>query len=85
MKVTIESPVCLWDNQIAEVYLRLINAILFSGDEEDLRTGITHLKAETPLDQFFAYGYGSHHLWVHQRLVSDGTRYFDHRLLIAEF
>jgi len=44
-----------------------------------------HLKNQTPLDEYFVYGYGGHHLWVCQRLESDKDKIFKHRIMIARF
>lgn len=85
MKVTIESMVCLWDERIADALLQMINTLLFVRSEEELRKGMEELKTKYPIDELFAYGYGKHHLWVHQRLVSDPQKYLENRLLIVEF
>lgn len=85
MNVTIESFFCPYSAEITEAYLRLTNTILFADDENGLRRGIEKLKTQIPLDDYFVYGFGAHHLWVHQRKVSDPTQQFRHRLLKAEF
>lgn len=85
MNVTIESFFCPFCDEVTEAYLRLINTILFAGNESELRQGIEKLKSQIPLDDYFDYGFGSHHFWVQQRKVSDPTQCFIHRLLIAEF
>lgn len=85
MNVTIEtffSPYC---DEATEIYLRLVNTILFADDENSLRKGIEKLKTQVPLDDYFVYGFGAHHLWVHQRKISDPTKYFKCRLMKAEF
>lgn len=85
MNVTIESSFCPYCDEVTEIYFRLTNTILFASDENELRQGIYKLKSQAPLDDYFVYGFGSHHLWVHQRKVSDPTQPFRHRLLKAEF
>ncbi|WP_302592614.1 MULTISPECIES: hypothetical protein [Bacteroidales] len=85
MYVTIESLFCSYCDEVAEIFLRLIDTILLASDEPELRQGIDKLKSQVPLDDYFVYGFGSHHLWVHQRKVSDPTLQFKHRLLKAEF
>lgn len=85
MNVTIESFFCSYSAEVTEAYLRLINTILFAVDEDGLRQGIENLKTQIPLDDYFVYGFGAHHLWVHQRKVSDRTKYFEYRLMKAEF
>lgn len=85
MYVTIESLFCSYCDEVAEIFLRLIDTILLASDENELRRGIENLRTKVPLDDYFMYGFGSHHLWVHQRKVSDPTQQFKHRLLKAEF
>ena len=74
MKVTIEHSFCPYCDEVTELYFRIINTILFSGNE-----------AETPLDEYFTYGYGARHLWVCQRRPSDKTKIFEHRIMMVEF
>ena len=85
MYVTIESLFCSYCDEVAEIFLRLINTILFAVDEDGLRRGIEKLKTQIPLDDYFVYGFGAHHFWVHQRKVCDPTQQFRNRLLKAEF
>ena len=85
MDVTIEYLFCSYCDEVAETFLRLIDTILLASNEHELRQGIENLRTRVPLDDYFVYGFGSHHLWVHQRKVSDPTQPFRHRLLKAEF
>lgn len=85
MNVTIENFFCPYCDEATEAYFRLINTILFTEDENSLRQGIERLKTQIPLDDYFVYGFGAHHLWVHQRKASDRTKYFEYRFLKAEF
>ena len=85
MKVTIETFFCPYCDEATEIYLRLVNTILFADDENSLRRGIEKLKTQVPLDNYFVYGFGAHHLWGHQRKASDRTKHFECRLMKAEF
>lgn len=85
MKVTIEHSFFPYCDEVTELYFRIINTILFSGDEAELRTSMKQLEDKTPLDEYFIYGYGAHHLWVCQRKPSDKTKTFEHRIMMAEF
>ncbi|MBC5614623.1 hypothetical protein [Bacteroides hominis] len=85
MNVTIEHSFCSYCEEVTNLYFRIINTILFSSDETELRTSMEHLKNETQLDEYFTYGYGAHHLWVHQRRPSDRTKLFEYRVIMAEF
>lgn len=85
MNVTIEYSFCPYCEEVTNLYFRIINTILFSNKEAELRTGMERLKNETPLDEYFSYGYGAHHLWVCQRRPSDRTKLFEYRVIMAEF
>ena len=85
MNVTIETFFCPYCDEATEIYLRLVNTILCADDENSLRKSIENLKTQVPLDDYFVYGFGAHHLWVHQRKASDRTKYFECRLMKAEF
>lgn len=85
MNVTLESFFCPYCDEVTEIYFRLVNTILLASDENELRQGIENLKNQVPLDDYFVYGFGAHHFWVHQRKASDPTQQFRHRLLKTEF
>lgn len=85
MKVTIEHSFCPYCEKVTNLYFRIINTILFSSDEAELRTSMERLKEKTQLDEYFTYGYGAHHIWVCQRRPSDKTKLFEHRVIMAEF
>lgn len=85
MYVTIESLFCSYCDEVAEIFLRLIDTILLASDENELRQGIEILKTKVLFDDYFVYGFGAHHFLVHQRKVSDPTQQFRNRLLKAEF
>lgn len=85
MNVTIENFFCPYCEEVTEIYFLIINTILFSGNENELRTGIESLKQKVPLDEYFTYGYGARHFWVCQRRPSDKNKIFEHRIMIARF
>ena len=70
---------------LEETRNRIINTILFSGNEAELRESMRQLEKKTPLDEYFTYGYGARHLWVCQRRPSDKTKIFEHRIMMVEF
>lgn len=59
MKVTIEHSFCPYCDEVIELYFRIINTILFSGNEAELRESMRQLEKKTPLDEYFTYGYGA--------------------------
>ena len=85
MKVTIEHSFCPYCDEVTELYFRIINTILFSGNEAELRESMRQLEKKTPLDEYCTYGYGARHLWVCQRCPSDKTKIFEHRIMMVEF
>ena len=85
MNVTIEHTFFRYCDEAEEIYFQIMNTILFSEDEATLRTSMERLKNETPLDEYFIFGYGAHHLWVSQRRASDKNKIFKHRIMLARF
>lgn len=67
MNVTIEHPFCPYCSEVTNLYFRIINTLLFSKDEDELRTSMESLKKETMLDEYFTFGYGAHHLWIYHK------------------
>ena len=67
MKVTIEHSFCPYSEEVTDLYFRIINTILFSTDEAELRVSMRQLEEKTPLHEYFTYGYGAHHLWVYHK------------------
>ncbi|WP_301885632.1 MULTISPECIES: hypothetical protein [Bacteroides] len=85
MDVKFETLVSVWDNQIPKLLIDFVNTAVFTRSENELRTAIAYLSESTDFDKFFAYGYGSHHFWLNQRLPSDTSKCMENRLLIVEF
>ena len=52
MNVTIEHPFCPYCSEVTNLYFRIINTLLFSKDENELRTSMESLKKETRLDEY---------------------------------
>lgn len=67
MNVTIEHPFCPYCSEVTNLYFRIINTLLFSKDENELRTSMESLKKETQFDEYFTFGYGAHHLWIYHK------------------
>lgn len=85
MNVTIEHSFFPYCEEVTELYFRIINTILFSTNETELRESMKRLQQNTPLDEYFTFGYGAHHLWVIQRRPSDKNKVFDYRIMMTEF
>ena len=54
MKAEIESIICNWADEIPHIFIRVINAITLSANEEELRAAVKRIAEETELDKFFA-------------------------------
>ena len=85
MNVIIESLIFDFDDKIRAVVLDLINRILLTRNETELKETVAVCAERTDLNKFFLYGYGKHHFWVKQRLVSDPAKTFDQRMMIVHF
>ena len=85
MNVTIESLIFDFNDKIRAVVLDLINRILLTRNETELRETVAVCAERTDLNKYFLYGYGKHHFWVKQRLVSDPAKTFDQRMMIVNF
>lgn len=85
MEVKFESLLSVWNDQIPMLLINLVNTIVFARDESELRIAIKQLSENTNFNKFFAYGFGSGHFWLKQRLVSDTSKYMKDRLLIVIF
>lgn len=85
MEVRFETMLCMWDDKIPEMLLTLINIITLTRNEEELRNSIKKFAETNELDKFFAYGYGSHHFWLHQRYTSNPDMVLTNRLLSVHF
>lgn len=55
MKVTIEHSFCPYCDEVTELYFRIINTILFSGNEAELRESMRQLEKKTPLDEYISH------------------------------
>ena len=61
MNVIIESLIFDFDDKIRAVVLDLINRILLTRNETELRETVAVCAERTDLNQYFLYGYGKHH------------------------
>ena len=85
MNVTFEHPTIVFDDKIAEIIIEFVNHILYADSEETLRQIVADFADKYDLDRYFVYGYGSHHLWVAQRKITDPEKVFNYRILIVEY
>ena len=78
MEMRLESLLANWDEKIPGLFISLANAT-------ELRQAVARLSENEDFNRLFAYGYGSSHLWLKQRLVTDSSKVMDNRLIIVEF
>lgn len=84
MKATIEHSFCPYCDEVTELYFRIINTILFSTDETELRTGMERLQEKHVLmiissSAMASITYGS------AKDVPVIKKDFEHRVIMAEF
>ena len=60
------------------------NHILYADSEEALRQIVADFVDKHNLERYFVYGYGSHHLWLKQRKITNPEMTFEYRVLIVE-
>ncbi len=85
MNVIFEHPTIIFDDNIAEIIIEFVNHILYADSEDTLRRIVANFADKYDLDRYFVYGYGSHHLWLKQRKITDPEKVFDYRILIVKF
>ena len=85
MKATIEHPVTYLDSDILNhsmlcSFNNILENIILSKDETELRKNVKE-------SRYFKVGFGSHHLWVHQKSVLHDMSNIDEtkRIIIVEF
>lgn len=85
MNVIFENVIFDIDDKIRAVVLELINRILLTRNETEQRATVADCAEKTDLNEYFVYGYGSHHFWMKQRKFSDPTKIFEQRRMIVKF
>lgn len=85
MEVRFESMVCLWNDAIPQMILELVNLIILTTDEGQLRKAVKEFAEKHELDKFFAYGFGSHHFYLHQRYTTNPEMVMRNRVLSVHF
>ena len=59
MNVTFENLINVWDAQIPNLLVELVNHAVFATDKAGFQAVVTKLSETTDFDKFFAYGYGN--------------------------
>ena len=85
MKVIIENMFFGWHENAPETFIKLINSLVVVKDETEVRNVMQHFAQSSIFNTIFAYGFGAHHLWVAQRMITDPEKVMENRLLIVEF
>lgn len=85
MEVRFETMLFMFDKKIPEMLLTLVNTITLANSEDELRKSIKKFAETNELDNFFAYGFGSHHFYMHQRYTSNPDMILSNRLLSVHF
>ena len=76
MDVKIESMIFGWDERIPDVLIKFINSVTLTKDEQELCELVEVFARSKEFKRFFAFGYGSHHLWLTPSVAhaEDGVR-----------
>ena len=85
MEIKIENILILWDEKVTDIFVSLINTLSLSFSETEIRNSMAKLSENENFGRLFAYGFGAHHLWVAQRMITDPEKVMENRLLIVEF
>ena len=85
MNVMIESLIFDFDDKVRQVLLDLINRILLTRNEAEVRDSVAVCAERTDLNRYLLYGYGKHHFWVKQRLLSNPNKTYEQRMMIVNF
>ena len=67
MNVTFENLINVWDAQIPNLLVELVNHAVFATDKKGFQAVITKLSKTTDFDKFFAYGYGRNRYRVYHQ------------------
>ena len=85
MKAIIESLVVMPNETTAAAFVRIVNAVLCSNNEEDLREILKIYTEKNHIDRHFKWGFGSSHFWVHQLIEPNSDQVLDGRVLLVRF
>ena len=67
MKLIIESMFFGWHENATETFIKLVNTLVLTKDETEVRNVMQHFAQNTTFNTIFAYGFGAHHLWVYHK------------------
>ena len=85
MKVEIENTFFVWNKEITEMYVALVNVLVSALNEQQLRESMKGLFTVKGFDEYFKYGFGHHHLWVAEITPCGGAVNKETRFLIVRF
>ena len=84
MQVRIESTICQWNNETADVIVRFINLLTLAKTRRELEQALDFTPFKELYKKHLQWGWGGHHLWVKQVCPYNGS-VAENRLLIVEF
>lgn len=85
MKVKIESLIVMFDGATSTAFVRIVNAVLCTRTEEELRKVLDYHSEKDNIGYYFKWGFGSTHFWVHQRIKYQSDQVLNGRILFARF
>ena len=84
MQIRIESTICQWNNETADVIVRFINLLTLAKTRRELEQALDFTPFKELYKKHLQWGWGGHHLWVKQVCPYNGS-VAENRLLIVEF
>ena len=84
MQIRIESTICQWNNETADVIIRFINMLTLAKTRKELEQALDFTPFKELYKKHLQWGWGGHHLWVKQVCPYNGS-VTENRLLIVEF
>lgn len=86
MRITIETMLAVWNDEVVDLFIKLLTEVAFATDEASLTEAIKRLSNDNPqFDKNFFYGYGGTHFYIHQRPNRRPNELMTGRLAIVEF
>lgn len=88
MEIKLEAQIALYDDATARAFTQIVNVALYSTTEDELRNGLKKISTgeeNAEAHHYFEWGFGAHHLWVHQRAGYKSKGLFVSRALIVTF
>jgi hypothetical protein len=88
MEIILENLIAILHNETARAFTQIVNVALWSKTEDELRSGLKEISTDeenAKAHHSFEWGFGAHHLWVHQRAGYQCRELLNRQVLIVRF